>query len=345
MQSFVSGDYLAALPELYNDLGADINQLLSETGLSIGALKKSQNLIPYASCAYLLEAAAVQLKRPDFALLLSQKRAEAGYAREIAAYSRAAKNIGLAIQGHVDHLRTRTLGINYALETDDRCAWFSRSISPQASHGFPQATLLMFASMCSFLRDISHQKWSPLSVSFTFKKPADITALKSHFQCPLLFDADQDAIFFNKALLSLSLATRDDTIHQMLSQYLTSLHLSAGPDFKPFVKSMILNNLSAGRSDIEALSLRLPYRPRTIQRKLRDLGTSYKEVLSEARFELAENLLVSSDNPLTHIAHRLCFQDLSAFSKAFKKHYGVSPREWKKTMLAKNNRLPITTID
>lgn len=333
MQSFLSGEYLAAVPELYKDLGADINPLLNQTGLSISVLQKSQNLIPYASCGYLLDVAAEQLKRPDFALLLSQKRAETGYAREIAAYSRAAKNIGLAIQGHVDHLRTRTLGIQYALETDHHNAWFSRTVSPQASNGFVQATMLMFASLCSFLRDISDHKWAPRSVSFSFKKPADIAALKQHFQCSLLFDADQDAIFFNRALLALPLATRDDTIHQMLSHYLSSRHLSAGVDFRQFVKSMIFNNLSAGRSDIEALSLRMPYRPRTIQRKLLDLGTSFQEVLCEARFELAENLLLSSDNPLTHIAHRLCFQDLSAFSKAFKKSYGVSPRAWKKAQL------------
>jgi len=53
------------------------------------------------------------------------------------------------------------------------------------------------------------------------------------------------------------------------------------------------------------------------------------EVLNESRFELAENLLTNSDNPFTYIAQRLCFYDLSAFSKAFKKKYGVSARKWK----------------
>ena len=46
-------------------------------------------------------------------------------------------------------------------------------------------------------------------------------------------------------------------------------------------------------------------------------------------FELAENLLAGTDNPLTYVAQHLCYQDLSAFSKAFKNHYGVSPTVWK----------------
>jgi AraC-like DNA-binding protein len=48
------------------------------------------------------------------------------------------------------------------------------------------------------------------------------------------------------------------------------------------------------------------------------------------RFELAESLLLQSDIPITYVAQRLCYQDLSAFSKAFSKYYGVSPRLWKK---------------
>jgi AraC-like DNA-binding protein len=51
------------------------------------------------------------------------------------------------------------------------------------------------------------------------------------------------------------------------------------------------------------------------------------------RFELAESLLLQSDTPITYIAQRLCYQDVSAFSKAFSKHYGMSPRQWKRRRL------------
>lgn len=330
MSSYVLVDYLTGVPELVEELGGDLSHLVKESGLPSNIFNKSQKLIPYASCGYLLEAAARQLEHPDFALLLSRKRQEMGYAHEIISFSRAAKNVCLAIQGHVDHLRTRTLGIQYTLETENEIAWFSRTLSPQDSTRFPQGTILMFATMYNNLKDVSDNKWAPSSISFTFKKTDNIAALKKYFRCPIQFDADLDAIFFNKDLLTLPLPTRDDSMHEMLSKYLTSLHLSGSSDFRELVASMIQKNLSVGRSDIDALALRMPYKTRTIQKKLQDIDTSYKEILNDTRFELAENLMQNSDNPLTYIAQKLCFQDLSSFSKAFKNRYGISPREWKK---------------
>ena len=112
-----------------------------------------------------------------------------------------------------------------------------------------------------------------------------------------------------------------DSLHHLIADYLTSRHLEETRDFTELVRSLISRNLAAGRSDIEALSLRIPFQSRTIQKKLKESGTSFTALLNEVRFELAESLLLQSDIPITYIAQRLCFQDISAFSKAFSKHF------------------------
>ena len=330
MSASVLGTYLAGTAELYEELGGNVSQLLAETGCPGNILYGTTELIPYSYCGFLLEVAARQLDRTDFALLLAEKRRKIGYTREAVLYCRAAKTLEQAIEGIRKHIRARALGTHYSLETWDNVTCFSRSLDTQENARYPQGSILFFASLHGMLKDVTDNKWEPSSVSFTFKDTGFNAALKNYFACPIQFDAEQDALFFPSRFLDQEQPARDDNAHELLSEYFTSRHLADKPDFQETVKQMIQKNLELGRSDIEALALRLPYKIRTIQRKLKEIGTSYSEVLNESRFELAENLLRNSDNPFTHIAQRLCFHDLGAFSKAFKKKYGVSASEWKK---------------
>jgi AraC-like DNA-binding protein len=327
----VLGTYLAGTAELYEELGGDVSKLLAETGCPGNILYGTTELIPYSYCAYLLEVAARQLDRVDFALLLVEKRKEIGYNRDTVAYGRAAKTFKQAIEGVRNHVRARAIGMQYSLETWAKVTCFSRSLDTRESTRYPQGSILFFASLHGMLRDVTDNKWEPSSISFTFKDTGYAASLKNHFGCPIQFDGEQDAVFFPSQFLDHKLPARDDNAHELLSEYLTSLHLADKPDFRETVKLMIQKNLVMGRSDIEALALLLPYKTRTIQRKLKEMRTNYSELLNECRFEIAENLLTNSDNPLTYIAQRLCFNDLSAFSKAFKKKYGVSAREWRST--------------
>jgi AraC-like DNA-binding protein len=331
LSASVLGTYLAGTAELYEELGGDVSKLLAETGCPGNILYGTTELIPYSYCAYLLEVAARQLDRVDFALLLVEKRKEIGYNRDTIAYGRAAKTFKQAIEGVRNHVRARAIGMQYSLETWAKVTCFSRSLDTRENTRYPQGSILFFASLHGMLRDVTDNKWEPSSISFTFKDTGYAASLKNHFGCPIQFDGEQDAVFFPSQFLDHKLPARDDNAHELLSEYLTSLHLADKPDFRETVKLMIQKNLVMGRSDIEALALLLPYKTRTIQRKLKEMRTNYSELLNECRFEIAENLLTNSDNPLTYIAQRLCFNDLSAFSKAFKKKYGVSAREWRST--------------
>jgi AraC-like DNA-binding protein len=324
------GKYLAGTAELYEELGGDVNQLLAETGCPGQILYGTSELIPYSYGGYLLEVAARQLGRADFALRLAEKRREIGYAREAVLYGRVAKTFEQAIKGIQNHLRGRSLGVYYSLETWPNVSSFSRLLDGQESTRYPQGNILFFASLHNMLKEVTDNKWQPSSLSFTFKDADNNVSLRNYFGCSIQFNAEQDAIFFPSQFLNFELPARDDNAHALLSEYLTSLHLEDKPDFREMVKTMIQKNLLLGRSDIEALALRLPHTTRTIQRKLQKVGSSYSEILNETRFELAENLLINSDNPLTYIAQRLCFQDLSTFSKTFKKKYGISASEWRK---------------
>ena len=115
MLAYMAVKALDGLPELVEELGGSSARLIESTGISRAMLRDGDGLIPYPLWCQLLENAVVEVGRPDFALLLARHRVSSNYAKELQIYTYSAKSLQQAIEGLMDHLRTRTLGIEYAL--------------------------------------------------------------------------------------------------------------------------------------------------------------------------------------------------------------------------------------
>ena len=59
------------------------------------------------------------------------------------------------------------------------------------------------------------------------------------------------------------------------------------------------------------------------------LGRSPIRYLTEWRMHVAEQLLVETDIGAAIIAHRIGYDAEEAFSRAFKREHGLSPRSWR----------------
>jgi AraC-like DNA-binding protein len=68
---------------------------------------------------------------------------------------------------------------------------------------------------------------------------------------------------------------------------------------------------------------------RTLQRRITEDGTTFRILLTEARQELARELLSAGDASLEEVAYLLGYQDVNAFHRAFKEWEGITPGEWR----------------
>jgi AraC-like DNA-binding protein len=67
--------------------------------------------------------------------------------------------------------------------------------------------------------------------------------------------------------------------------------------------------------------------PRTLARRLSEEGTSFSDVLEGLRNDLAARYLADEDFGIAQIAWLLGYEETSAFSRAFKRWTGKTPRD------------------
>lgn len=93
------------------------------------------------------------------------------------------------------------------------------------------------------------------------------------------------------------------------------------------VKNALLDSLPAGQNTIDSVSQRLNASKRTLQRKLKDEGRSFQDILSETRSELSQHYLMGSDLSIPEISYLLGYRDTGSFYRAFQGWTGKTPME------------------
>jgi len=68
---------------------------------------------------------------------------------------------------------------------------------------------------------------------------------------------------------------------------------------------------------------------RTLNRRLKQAGTTFRQVLDQVRFELAQEMLSDTSLHIAEIAARLGYRMPSTFTRAFRRWSGSSPARWR----------------
>lgn len=201
-------------------------------------------------------------------------------------------------------------------------------------------------------REISgtHQVFSDLigrplplrSVHCAYREPADAEPYRAHFGCPVHFGRTSSRLIFDAQWLDHPLPQANP-----LTAALFEERLRAPPQRSasgPYAKRVAdyLRARSGARPRLPEVAASLRTTPRTVLRRLRAEGTSYRAVARQTQEDLAQHYLDSSRLTLSEIAARLGFADASAFSHAYRTWTGSTPGARRR---AAGPALRLTTIE
>ncbi len=176
-----------------------------------------------------------------------------------------------------------------------------------------------------------------LGVSFRHVAPAELSAHRAFFACPISFRAPGDLIALDPGALTFPLVRADAAVSSYLQRVLHAL-----PRAKPNVE--VPRSASDRAREVMLRTLPRPVRvagiakalalsERALQRVLAAEGTTFGRVLDGARKEVAEVLLRGGRRTMTEVAEALGYEDATAFSRAYRRWTGQRPSATRRKQL------------
>jgi len=95
------------------------------------------------------------------------------------------------------------------------------------------------------------------------------------------------------------------------------------------VREVLTQRLAHGEPSQEDIAEILNMSARTLQRKLGECGTTYKEILDDTRYALALAYLSAPRHSVSDVTYLLGFSTGSCFTRAFRRWTGQSPSDWR----------------
>ncbi len=157
--------------------------------------------------------------------------------------------------------------------------------------------------------------------------------LERHFGCPVTTCGFRNAIVFRAEDALSPFVTRNAELLDLLApQFEAQLkQLKDEDSFVELVRGAIQDKLAGHRPSMVEIAQAIHMGTRTLQRRLKDSGSSFQRVLDQARRQMARYYLGNSELELNETAYLLGFEDTNSFGRAFRKWEGVPPGNWRET--------------
>ncbi len=312
----------------YEDLPRDT--MLAEAGVEPTVLADPNGWLSVSAVARLLDGAS-SLSR-DSALGL-------GFARQLpwndlgvlANLALTSPTVGAGLANISRYFGTTSTGASMWLDIDGRHAHLRYGIHDPEIELHAQNSEFVFAVITRMAREATGDPtWAPGELQFRHPRPANTTAQRAFFRCRMRFEQPFDALVLPAPRLRERFHRADATRH--------SHHVEAAnrvlPDeralFGERVSAIVLSGLRTGELTLDGVAARLGTSTRTLQRRLREDGRSFQDVVAHLRSVAARRYVSDPAIPLTAVAARLGYTELSAFSRAFRRWTGQTPLEYRR---------------
>lgn len=184
-----------------------------------------------------------------------------------------------------------------------------------------------------------------LEIGFPRRRPPDLTLYRSYFSSQkLTFDAGEARISFARRWLDAPAQGADPALYRILKHLIGQIRPVRSPSLADKIRRVLPSLVRRGDAKADMVAKLFGLHPRTMGRRLTVERTTLHELISEARFEAACQLLQDTSLPLTTIAAHVHYSDASAFARAFRIRYAMTPTNYRKLQDRASKSPPLSEI-
>ncbi|MGR3617445.1 MAG: AraC family transcriptional regulator ligand-binding domain-containing protein [Paracoccaceae bacterium] len=329
MQQNVNERVLFILNYIEGELGADkLSTLLRRIGASTN--KPEAASISIMQQATLLREACKMAGSPTFAARMGTQMQEAHTLSAYVAQSSPTLRAAFVNASRFYKLVDPTLSLGLEPDGDNEAMVVRASEGALLRH-HRYMEFLIYA-LLTRLRALAGAKLYPQYIRFAHEMATDVRSFEQLAGCTVLFGSDFNGLVFSKSTLDMAFRDHDPELVSYLSQLGTEMLSRSGKSPRDIIarcERYIIRSLPGTMPGADQVAEALGMSRRTLARQLKDKGTSFREVTERIRFDIAKTYLADGLS-ISEIAYYLGYADHAAFSTAFRRWAGTSPREFRK---------------
>jgi AraC-like DNA-binding protein len=331
-ENTVSAGLARGLFDYATSRGANLESLARRSGIERPALEDPDNRVAMSAYAALMRAAKELCGDPAFAL-------HYGAQIDLSEFSvlgllfNSAESV---VEGFRQVNRYGSLVVDVDVPGSDRARFVRRAgklwavdmrVNPNA---FAELTEATFARFIAMTRRSPHGH-GVLQVHVTHPAPAHAVEYDRVFHAPTTFGASWNAMQLDEEWLGRSAGRRTTYVFGIFHAHAEALlkQLEETKTTRGQVRNLLLPVLHTGRATIKDIAGRMGVSRQTLYRRLRIEGATFEQVLDGVRRDLALDYLSARKASVNETAYLVGFASPGAFSRAFKRWTGTTPRALK----------------
>ncbi|MDD0997362.1 AraC family transcriptional regulator [Pseudomonas sp. TNT2022 ID1044] len=328
MPKLVRAAVLTNYLEVTQYLGFNPRDALAAVGLSRAQLLAPEHRIPIDSAVRLLEDSAAASGCQTFGLSMAESRqlSDFGVVSLLLSHQRTLRD-ALQVVVHYRHLMNDSLAI--FIEEAGKMVIIREEVVTETPMPSRQATELAIGVMFRLCSALLGSHWHPYSVNFMHQAPDNLHLHRRLFGCTLEFGSEFNGIVCSDASLDMTNPNADPAMARYAQSYLDSLQSNQGTSMLFEVRKAIYLLLPMGRATIEQVAQSQGMNVRTLQRRLKDDGCAFNDVINDVRRDLVLRYLDNPNYPLSRIADMLGYSMASSFTRWFISQFGMPPATWR----------------
>lgn len=200
--------------------------------------------------------------------------------------------------------------------------------------GFEKSPYLCLAewlnvkAVISTIRSVAGPDWHPSEITFVSPHALPEVALEEFVNTRVLVGQPNCSVVVDETVLAMTSHTLDT---EAVVTQLQDVGISEAWTLANTLISVIRPYLADGHPDLARIAEIVGMSKRTLQRRLQETGSNYSDIVQQARFELARELLADPAVKLIDISSIAGYQNPQHFSRAFRRLTGVTPSSYRRS--------------
>ncbi len=310
--------------------GGDADRILGISGISLEHLQHPTQSLGLPNYCQAFEEAARQLDCDNFGLYYgNQFKPQAlgllGYIGLCSStVEQALLNVARAFPYHQHNSLIR-------LVDDGECYRFDYQVRHCAILSKRQDAELSLGIVNNLVRHVLGSQWAPRAVHFEHPRPELWHEHCRMFDAPVYFEQPCNSLIIPKVDLKRRMPESDPTLLIVMQDAIRQLntHEKTPPNITDDTVVQVRHQLLSGEPVLEDIAEKMGLSSYSLQRRLREQGVSFTAIVDKTRCELATHYLRQHQLPISELAPLLGYSEASAFSRAFRRWFGITPRQWR----------------